>query len=131
MRISIRVPNLPQSLINAEKGRIGSSNAVLVPWSGKSSSAPELDLATAEDTLHQTVAEQAEGPLEIQYTPTVLTRRRIGDALHLGSTSQCNGETIGKLLLSIPQIRAEKDAAENLVSGYPFVASLLSSWPSR
>jgi excisionase family DNA binding protein len=38
-------------------GRIGSSNAVLVPWSGKSFSAPEPESATAEGILHQTVAE--------------------------------------------------------------------------
>jgi len=35
--------------------RIGSSNAVLVPWLGKSSSAPELESATAEDILHRDV----------------------------------------------------------------------------
>jgi len=29
--------------------RIGSSNAVLVPWSGKLSAAPELESAKAED----------------------------------------------------------------------------------
>ena len=81
---------------------------------------------TAKNILHQTVAEQAECPLEIQYIPTVLTRRRLGDALHLGITSRFNGETISELLLSIPQIRAEKDAEENLVSGYLFVARLAS-----
>ncbi len=56
--------------------RIGSSNAVLVPWSGKSSSAPELESATAAEILHQTVADLCAHAL-VTARHSVVMRRRL------------------------------------------------------
>jgi hypothetical protein len=56
--------------------RIGSSNAVLVPWSWKSSSAPEIESATAAEILHQTVADLCAHAL-VTARHSVVMRRRL------------------------------------------------------